>query len=103
MVGTWEWALQMGPGKKEVSMEVKKVDGALRGIITAPDGAKLKVDRIECEKQSVAFDVQNDAGPFSMKLSFEGQVKGSDQLVGSVRVEGGPIKQKQKWNALRKR
>jgi hypothetical protein len=99
-VGTWEWALDVGPEGEKARMVVEEKDGKLSAIVTAPDGKKLQSEDLAVKDGRVTFTVRPELGFVQIVMSHDGKLKG-DEISGTVKINGGLIRKESKWQAKR--
>jgi hypothetical protein len=100
IVGTWEWALDVGPEGKKARMVIKEKDGKLSAIVTAPDGKKLPSEDLAVKDGRVTFTIRPDVGFVQIVMSHDGKLKG-DEISGIVKIKGGLMRKESKWQAKR--
>jgi hypothetical protein len=100
IVGTWEWALDVGPEGEKARMVVEEKDGKLSAIVTAPDGKKLQSEDLAVKDGRVTFTVRPELGFVQIVMSHDGKLKG-DEISGTVKINGGLIRKESKWQAKR--
>lgn len=100
IVGTWEWALDVGPEGKPARMVVQETDGKLSAIVTAPDGKKLPSEDLAVKDGRVTFTIRPDVGFVQIVMSHDGKLKG-DEISGTVKITGGLMRKESKWQAKR--
>lgn len=100
IVGTWEWALDVGPEGEKAKMVIREKDGKLSAIITAPDGKKLPSEDLAVKDGRVTFTVRPEVGFVQIVMSHDGKLKG-DEISGTVKITGGLMRKESKWQAKR--
>lgn len=100
IVGTWEWALELGSAGGKVSMVVESIDGKLKATVTAPDGNVLQAKDFAAQQDRVSFSISRDMGLMKMVMSHTGKLVG-DEINGTFDMKGGPMKKSGKWYAKR--
>ncbi len=102
IVGTWEWAPDIGPEGKTARMVVKETDGKLSAVVTAPDGKKLPTEDLAVKAGRVTFTIRPDMGFIEIVMSHDGKLK-ADEISGTVKIKGGLMRKESKWQAKRVR
>ncbi len=100
IVGTWEWAPDIGPEGKTARMVVKETDGKLSAIVIAPDGKKLPTEDLAVKDGRVTFTIRPDLGFVQIVMSHDGKWK-RDEISGTVKIKGGLMRKESKWQAKR--
>ena len=100
IVGTWEWALDVGPEGEKARMVVKEKDGKLSAIVTAPDGKKLPSEDLAVKDGRVTFTIRPEVGFVQIVMSHDGKWKG-DEISGTMKIKGGLMRKESKWRAKR--
>ena len=100
IVGTWEWALDVGPEGEKAKMVIKEKDGKLSAIITAPDGKKLPSEDLAVKDGRVTFTIRPEVGFVQIVMSHDGKLRG-DEISGTVKIKGGLMRKDSKWQAKR--
>ncbi len=100
IVGTWEWALDVGVEGGKASMIVQEKNGKMSAIITAPDGKKLPSEDLTVKDGRVTFTIRPEMGFARIVMAHDGKLKG-DEISGTVKIKGGLMRRESKWQAKR--